>query len=108
MDHGFGSVWEGFAVAGEAAVLHEPAEGAFDDPAPWLDGEPPGCGVALDDFEVDAAGGGVLDGFVLVAVVGPGFGDGGVVGGEVVEEVRAAGGVVDAGRGDLVLQRCLP
>ncbi|MFJ3308219.1 transposase [Streptomyces sp. NPDC086549] len=28
----------------------------------------------LDDFEVDAELGGVLDGFGLVAVVGPGFG----------------------------------
>ncbi|MFC5833532.1 hypothetical protein [Nonomuraea insulae] len=43
----------------------------------------------MDDFEIDAAAGCVLDGFVLVAVVGPGFGEGGVVGCEVVEEVGA-------------------
>jgi hypothetical protein len=44
----------GFVVAGQAAVVHEPAEGAFDDPAAGLDVEAAGGGVALDDFEVDA------------------------------------------------------
>jgi hypothetical protein len=87
----------GFVVAGQAAVVHEPAEGAFDDPAAGLDVEAAGGGVALDDFEVDAEVGGVFDGFGLVAVVGPGFGDGGVAIADVGEEVGAGGGVVDAG-----------
>lgn len=46
------------------------------------------------------AAGCVLGGFVLVAVVGPGFGEGGVVGCEVVEEVGAGCGVVNAGGGE--------
>lgn len=32
-DHGFGAVRVGLVVAGEAAVVHEPAEGSLDDPA---------------------------------------------------------------------------
>ncbi|MFH8684194.1 hypothetical protein [Streptomyces lydicus] len=32
----------------------------------------------LDDFEIDAEFGGVFHGVSFVAVVGPGFGDGGV------------------------------
>jgi hypothetical protein len=54
----------------------------------------------VDDFQVDAAGGGVFDDGVLVAAVGPGLGDAGVVDGEVVQEMGATGGVVDAGGGD--------
>jgi hypothetical protein len=90
----------GFVVAGQAAVVHEPAEGAFDDPAAGLDVESADGGVALDDFEVDADLGGVFDGFGLVAVVGPGFGDSGVALADLAEEVGAGGGVVDAGGGD--------
>jgi hypothetical protein len=41
-------------------------------PASLLAGEAFDSGVALDDFEVDAAGCGVFYGFVLVAVVCPG------------------------------------
>lgn len=78
----------GFVVAGQAAVVHEPAEGAFDDPAAGLDVEAAGGGVALDDFEVDAEVGGVFDGFGFVAVVGPGFGDGGVA----LADLSQAGG----------------
>lgn len=33
LDHGFGAVRVGLVVAGEAAVVHEPAEGALGDPA---------------------------------------------------------------------------
>ena len=90
----------GFVVAGQAAVVHEPAEGAFDDPAAGLDVEAADAGVALDDFQVDADLGGVFDGFGLVAVVGPGFGDGGVAFADVGQELGAGGGVVDAGGGD--------
>jgi len=42
----------GFVVAGEAAGLHEPAEGALDQPALGLDLEAFGRGIAaLDDFQ---------------------------------------------------------
>jgi hypothetical protein len=51
----------------------------------------------VDDLDVDAAGGGVFDDGVLVAGVGPGSGDAGVVGGDVVQDVGAGGGVVDGG-----------
>jgi hypothetical protein len=90
----------GFVVAGEAAVVHEPAEGAFGDPAAGLDVEAAAGGVALDDFEVDAEVGGLFDGFGLVAVVGPGFADGGVALADVGQELGAGGGVMEAGGGD--------
>jgi len=32
VDHGFGAVWVGFVVAGEASVVHEPSEGPLGDP----------------------------------------------------------------------------
>ncbi|OIJ88404.1 hypothetical protein BIV24_22895 [Streptomyces colonosanans] len=44
----------GFVVAGESAVVHEPAEGPLDDPASRDYFEPFDAGVALDDFDVDA------------------------------------------------------
>ena len=56
-------MWVGFVVAGQAAVVHEPAEGAFDDPAAGLDAKAADGGVALDDFQVDAEVGGVFDGW---------------------------------------------
>lgn len=90
----------GFVVAGQAAVVHEPAEGAFDDPAAWQDVEAADVGGALDDLEVDAEAGGVFHGFGLVAVVGPGFGDGGVLFRDSCQELGAGGGVVDACGGD--------
>ena len=34
MDHGSGACWEGFVVAGESAVEHQPADRALDDPPP--------------------------------------------------------------------------
>ncbi len=55
----------GFVVAGQAAVVHEPAEGAFDDPSAWLDVEASGGGVALDDLKVDAESGCVFDGMPI-------------------------------------------
>lgn len=36
LDHGCRSVGVGFVVAGQASMVHEPAEGAFDDPAAGL------------------------------------------------------------------------
>ncbi|WP_435879890.1 hypothetical protein [Streptomyces werraensis] len=54
----------------------------------------------MDDFEVDAAGGGVFDGGVLGSGVGPGFGDAEVAGCDLVQEVGAGGGVVDGRGGD--------
>lgn len=45
LDHGCRSVGVGFVVAGQAAVVHEPAEGAFDDPAAGLDMEAADAGV---------------------------------------------------------------
>ena len=51
-DHGFAGGGFGFVVAGETAGLHEPAEGAFDDPALGLDDEAFGCGVgSFDDVQ---------------------------------------------------------
>lgn len=67
----------GCVVAGQASVVHEPAEGALDDPAAGLDAEAAGGRVALDDFEADADLGGEFHGFGRVAVVGPGLGDSG-------------------------------
>lgn len=90
----------GFVVAGQAAVVHEPAEGAFDDPESGLDAKAADGGITLDDFQVDADLGGVFDGFGLVAVVGPGFGDGGVALADFGQDLGAGGGVVDAGGGD--------
>ncbi|SPF06061.1 hypothetical protein SMA5143A_6883 [Streptomyces sp. MA5143a] len=58
-------MWAGFVVAGQAAVVHELAEVAFDDPAAGLDVKAAEGGVALDDFEVDSDLGGVFDALVL-------------------------------------------
>ncbi|KUL43425.1 hypothetical protein [Streptomyces regalis] len=54
----------------------------------------------MDDFEVDAEGGGVLDEVFAVAAVAPDLAQGGVVGGGPIEEDSAGDGVLDAGRGD--------
>ncbi|MFE5740310.1 hypothetical protein [Streptomyces celluloflavus] len=75
MDHGFGAGGQGFA--GQAAVVRQPARGAFDDPAAEPNGESPGGRGAADDLDVDAEGFAVLDDGVLAARVGPGFADGG-------------------------------
>ncbi|MFF2921923.1 TetR/AcrR family transcriptional regulator [Streptomyces celluloflavus] len=77
MDHGFGAGGQGFVVAGQAAVVRQPARGAFDDPAAEPNGESPGGRGAADDLDVDAEGFAVLDDGVLAARVGPGFADGG-------------------------------
>ncbi|WSA90140.1 hypothetical protein OIE63_00295 [Streptomyces sp. NBC_01795] len=61
-------------VEGEAAVVHGPAEGALDDPAPRDAPEALPGRVAVDYFDVDTEAGAVVDGLGAVAAVGPGFG----------------------------------
>lgn len=73
----------GFVVASEAAVVHQPAEGPLDDPAPRDDLEALLARVAAGDLDIDAEGGAVVDGFGPVAGVGPGLGDPGVGLGDV-------------------------
>lgn len=68
----------GLVVAGEAAVVHEPAEGPLDNPPSRDDFEALLAGVTPHDFDVDAEGGAVVDGLGAVAGVGPGLGDAGV------------------------------
>lgn len=71
VDHDFGAVWVGFVVAGEAAVVHEPAEGPLDDPASRNHLETLLGGVAADDFDVDAQAGAAVDGLGAVASCRP-------------------------------------
>lgn len=87
-------------VAGEAAVVHGPAEGPLDDPAPRNHREAILGGVAAGDFDVDAQAGAVLDDLGAVSDVGPGFGDAGVPFGNTSEQIDAACVVGDAGGGD--------
>lgn len=54
----------------------------------------------MDDFEVDAEGGGVLDEVLAVASVDSDLAQGGMVGGGLLQEGAAGGGVLDAGRCD--------
>lgn len=77
----------GFVVAGEAAVVHEPAEGALDDPASGDHLEALVGGVTPGDFDVDAQAGAVVDGLGAVAAVRPRLRDAGVVFGDVREQV---------------------
>ncbi len=44
----------GLVIPGGSAVVHEPAKGPFDDPAPWDDLEALLIGVVSGDFDVDA------------------------------------------------------
>ena len=78
-DHGFGVGGPGFVVAGETAVVHEPADGAFDDPAAFDDAEAFDLGIFGDGLDVDAEGGAVFDGFDLESGIDPCLGQGGVV-----------------------------
>lgn len=54
----------GFVVVGEATVVHEPAEGPLDDPAPPDHLEALLGRVAAGDFDVDAQAGAVVDALV--------------------------------------------
>jgi hypothetical protein len=49
-------------VPGELAVLHEPSDGAFDDPAAFDHGEAFDLWVFGDDLDVDAKCGSVFEG----------------------------------------------
>ena len=99
-DHAGGVAGQRFVVAGEAAVVHEPADGAFDDPSAFDDAEAFDLRVFGDDLDVDAEGGAVLDGFDLESGIDPRLGQGGVQGGGLVEQVVADRVVADAGGGD--------
>ena len=90
----------GFVVAGEAAVVHEPAEGPLDDPAPRNHLEPLLGGVAVGDFDLDAQAGAVVDGLGAVAALGLRLCDVRVALGDVREQVDCADVVGDAGDGD--------
>jgi len=50
-DHRFAAGREGFVILAEPAVLAEPAEGSFDDPAPWQHHERRQVGVPFDDLK---------------------------------------------------------
>jgi hypothetical protein len=81
-------------------VVHEPAQGAFDDPASFDHGEARDLGIPADDLDVDAQAGAVFDDSGLEAGVDPGLGQGWVDGGGLLEQVGADGVVADAGGGD--------
>jgi hypothetical protein len=98
VDYGFGAVGVGFVVAGEAAVVHQPAEGPLDNPTSEDHLEPFDAWVALDDFDVDAEAGAVVDGFCSVAGVGPRLGHSRGSDGNPGQQVDAAGVVGDARR----------
>lgn len=68
----------------------KPAEGALDDPASRDHFESLYGGVTLDDVDVDAEAGAVLDDFGAVTGVGPGLGDVRVRVGDPGEQVDAA------------------
>lgn len=88
----------GFEVAGETAVVHEPAGGPLDHPSPGGHLEAFGARVALDDFAVDAEAGAVVDHLCGVSGVGPCFG---ACAGDLGEQVDAVGIVGDADRAHL-------
>lgn len=69
MDHGFGPVREGLVVAGQAAVMHEPAEGPLDNPTPRNHLEALLGGIAASDFHINAEAGTMVDDFDPLAVV---------------------------------------
>jgi putative transposase len=100
VDHGFGAVWVGFVVAGQAAVVHEPADAALDGPPPGDDLESFDAWRALDGMDIDAQAGAVVDGGRAVSGVDPRLGHPGVGGGDPGEQVDAGRGVGHAGGGD--------
>jgi hypothetical protein len=100
VDHGFRTGFQGFIIAGQAPVEHEPAKCSLYHPTPFYDVKSGGLAFSRDDFHVDADGGAVLNGGVLESAVGPGFGNGrvGVLG--LVEEVYSDGVFGQAGGGN--------
>lgn len=85
-----------FVVAGQAAVVHEPAERSLDGPPPRQDGEAAGGGVAADDVHVDAQRGGVFDEVLAAAAVDPGLSDRGMLCGDSFDEGPAGNRVLHA------------
>lgn len=85
----------GLVVVCETSVVHQPAGGPLDPPASGDDREPFDAGVASDDFDVDAEAGAMVDGFRLVAGVGPRLGHLRCCGGDLGEQVDTAGVVAD-------------
>lgn len=98
VDHGFGAGGQGLVVTDEAAVEHEPSEGALDYPASLEDVEAAGVGIAMDDLGVDAQGGGVVGELLLEAGIDPGHSDRRMVGLGLVQDLDA-GLVLRDGRG---------
>lgn len=86
-----------FVVAGEASVVHEPADVALDGPPFPDDRESAGAGRALDGVDVDTEAGSVVDGGGAVARVHPGLRDVRVGGGNAGQQGHAGCGVADAG-----------
>lgn len=101
-DHGKGDhsgrvAGSGFVVAGQPAVLHEPADGAFDDPASFDHAESFDGRVFRDDLDIDAEDSAVFNECVLEARVDPCLGQGRVDGGCLVEKIGPDRVVADAG-----------
>ncbi len=73
-DHGGGVCDEAFVVGAEAAILHEPSDGSFNEPAFWERVKVVDLG-SFDDVKVQAATGAdvgdVTNEFAGVASVGP-------------------------------------
>jgi hypothetical protein len=67
VDYGFGAVSEGLVVAGQAAVMHEPAEGPLDNPTPRNHLEALLGGIAASDFYINVEAGTMVDDFGSMA-----------------------------------------
>lgn len=65
----------GLVVAGETAMMHQPAEGPLDDPAPRDHLESLRGRIAADGFDVDSETCAVIDGFGAIPGVRPGLSD---------------------------------
>src|SRR5215470_15964611 len=100
-DHGFVGGGQAFVVADGAAVLADPGEGSFDNPAPRQDLEGVQVVGAADDLQgqVQAGGpGGEPPG--LVAGVGPDQADAGAGAAQVPQQGAGGVAVLHRGRGD--------
>jgi len=76
VDHGFGAGGEGFVVAGEASVQHDPSQTSLDYPTPFHDMEAANSGVSVGDFDFDSEAVAVLYDGVLEAGANPALGGG--------------------------------
>jgi hypothetical protein len=70
VDHRAGALRQGFVVADEPAILHQPAQSPLDDPTAGQHVESFG-GRAFDDLDADAVLGAVADDGVVVAAIHP-------------------------------------